>query len=102
MKAFWIRPLFADRAISGVYQCLVLKMKGIDKFFWVCSYVTGLIWPFNRTYKAYDYETLCSESTHTISWTFSSFTKVIIILYHNWKLNIDMIEIVVKKKKKSI
>ena len=34
-RRFWIRPLFADRATSGAYQSLVLKLKEIDrqKFF---------------------------------------------------------------------
>ena len=27
---FWIQPLFADRATSGTYQSLVLKMKETD------------------------------------------------------------------------
>ena len=30
-RRFWIRPLFADRAINGAYQRLVLKMKEIDR-----------------------------------------------------------------------
>ena len=34
-RFFWIRLLFADKATSGAYQSLVIKMKEIDrqKFF---------------------------------------------------------------------
>ena len=32
-RRYWIRPLFANRATSGAYQSLALKMKEIDKKF---------------------------------------------------------------------
>ena len=59
-RRFSIWPLFTDRATSGAYQNLVRKPKEMDKKFWVCSHFTESIWPFIRTYKAYNYKKECS------------------------------------------
>ena len=56
-RRFWIRPLFANRAISGAYESLVLKMKKIDRR---KKFVFVRMSP-NQLYKAYDYEKMQLE-----------------------------------------